>query len=232
MNIEILYQDDFIVVINKPSGLLSVPFEGHKGKTAISMLENMMRKRGTWSKFHRPFAVHRLDRDTSGVMMFALDEKTQKKLMDNWQSCVTERQYVALAENPRNKKAILSEKVGVIDLPLAFNNSNHNSYAVKNIGKTVPELKTVSALTHYKILKANNDYTLFQLELETGRKNQIRAHLSAKGYTIAGDKNYHAKSDPFARLCLHARTLEFVHPVTNEKMKFEVPEPSEWGKLV
>ncbi|MDD7417092.1 MAG: RluA family pseudouridine synthase [Treponemataceae bacterium] len=230
MNFEILYEDENIVVVNKASGLLSVPYPGFSGKTLEDFLEQRMRKMGTWKKQHRPFAVHRLDRDTSGVMMFALDERTQKKMMDNWQTIVTERSYIALAENPRNSVSIPED--GIIDKPISLNSKNHSGYVSKNLhGEKRDHNKTVSAITHYKILAKGKRYTLFQLDLETGRKNQIRAHLSSVGYPLAGDSNYGAKTDPFGRLCLHARSLEFIHPSTGEKMKFEVEEPKEWGKM-
>ena len=230
MNFEILYEDENIVVVNKASGLLSVPYPGFSGKTLEDFLEQRMRKMGTWKKQHRPFAVHRLDRDTSGVMMFALDERTQKKMMDNWQTIVTERSYIALAENPRNSVSI--PEAGIIDKPISLNSKNHSGYVSKNLhGEKRDHNKTVSAITHYKILAKGKRYTLFQLDLETGRKNQIRAHLSSVGYPLAGDSNYGAKTDPFGRLCLHARSLEFIHPSTGEKIKFEVEEPKEWGKM-
>lgn len=229
MNVEILYQDDDVIVINKQSGLLSVPFEGYRGKTALSQIEQILRKRGMFTKFRRPFAVHRLDRDTSGVMMFALNERTQKKLMENWQQAVTERAYIAVAENPHNPTKKLSEQ-GTIDEPLSFNKSNHSGYVAK--GDRQCGQKTVSAVTHYKILKRGEKYTLFRLDLETGRKNQIRAHLASVGYPLAGDENYGARTNPFGRLALHAKILEFIHPTTGEKMKFEVAEPKEWGKVL
>ncbi|MCR4790419.1 MAG: RluA family pseudouridine synthase [Treponemataceae bacterium] len=228
MNLQILFQDEDIIIVNKPSGLLSVPYPGCRGKTALDLIENIMRKSGKWSKFHRPFAVHRLDRDTSGVMVFALNERCQKKMMDKWQSIVSERSYIALAENPQDKRRELQES-GTIDKPIFLNSKNHGGYVSKNKQDTN---KSLSAITHYKILKRGKKYTLFQLDLETGRKNQIRAHLSSAGYPLAGDKNYGAKTDPFGRLALHARTLEFIHPTSNEKMKFEVEEPVEWEKLI
>lgn len=240
MNFEVLYEDENIVVVNKASGLLSVPYPGFSGKSLADLLEIRMRKNGTWKKFHRPFAVHRLDRDTSGVMMFALDERTQKKLMDNWQKAVTERTYIAVAENPRAQNAHAQQNThalaesGTIDRPISLNSKNHSGYVSKNRGKNTESdhNKTVSAVTHYKILEKGKKYTLFQLDLETGRKNQIRAHLSSVGYPLAGDKNYGAKTDPFGRLALHARTLEFIHPVSGKKMKFEVEEPKEWQQIV
>ena len=226
MNIQILYQDDAIVVINKPSGLLSVPYEGCSAKTAIQILENMMRKNGTYSKNHRPFAVHRLDRDTSGVMVFALNENIQKKMMNNWQSIVTERLYVAVSENGKGKKI---DDAGTIDSPLSFN-AYHVGYVAK--GKDKNAKSTVGAVTHYKVIARGKFYTMFELDLETGKKNQIRAHLSSIGFPIAGDKNFRAKTDPFGRLALHARSLEFFHPVTNKKLKFEVDQGESWLKVV
>lgn len=225
--IEILYEDKDIIVIEKASGLLSVPYPGSKSRTALEILEKIMRRQGSYSKTHKPLIVHRLDRDTSGVMMFALNENTQKKIMNNWHSMVTERLYHAVAENPKNPSKIL-EKEGVINLPLA-QNAYHVGY-VKN--KSDDEAKTVNARTHYKILIQGPTHTLFELSLDTGKKNQIRAHLSSLGYPLAGDENYRAKTDPFHRLALHARTLEFIHPTTNQKMRFEIPEDDCWKKYV
>ena len=223
--IQILFQDQNIAVINKSAGLLSVPYPGCRAKTALGLLEESMRKRGTYSAGHRPFAVHRLDRETSGVMMFALNERAQKTIMDGWQTIVTERLYRAVAENPRGKKPLPDS--GTIDAPLAYNAYNQ-AYVPK--GAARPGLKTISARTHYKIIARSKQFTLFELSLDTGRKNQIRAHLASLDYPLAGDKNYRARTDRFGRLALHARTLEFVHPWTKEKVRFEVPEPAEWEK--
>ena len=254
--IELLYEDEHIAIIFKPSGMLSVPYPGSKNKTAQDSLENLMRKKGTFSSGHRPFVVHRLDRDTSGVMMFALTADAQKKIMDSWQTMVTERLYHAVAENPQ-KKTLSSS--GTIDSPLAYNSHNigfvpkegdlpNNSSSTKKALKSKnnfeaeksiyernlefkngkASFKTISAVTHYKILCEGKYHTLFELSLETGRKNQIRAHLASKGYPLAGDENYRARTNPFGRLALHARTLEFDHPYTGKHMKFEIPEPEDW----
>lgn len=224
--IQILYQDKNLAVIFKPENLLSVPYEGCRAKTALDLLEQIMRKNGTCSTKHRPFAVHRLDRDTSGVMMFALNENAKKLIMDGWQKIVTARTYRAVAENPKNARAALPGS-GTISSPLAY-----NAYNVAFIPKEGDKFKTVSALTNYKIVRRGKSYTLFELDLETGRKNQIRAHLASKGYPIVGDKNYRAKTNPLGRLALHARVLEFEHPFTKEKLHFEIPEPEEWEKFV
>lgn len=279
--IELLYEDEYIAVIFKPSGMLSVPYPGSRNKTAQDELENLMRKKGSYNAKHRPFVVHRLDRDTSGVMMFALTSDAQKKIMENWQKMVTERLYRAVAENSESEENLLES--GTINDEIAYNAHNigfvpkENAKPNENATKTIrnlrgsrnssdgsrnssegrnaswnrnssgndnseksiyernlvlkngkAEFKTISAVTHYKILQRGKYYTFFELSLETGRKNQIRAHLASKGFPLAGDENYRAKTDPFGRLALHARTLEFVHPYTKEKMKFEVPEPEEW----
>ena len=222
--IEILYLDQYLAIINKPSGLLSVPFPGYKGKTAQSLLEDILRKQGRANNHHKPFAVHRLDRDTSGLMMFALTAQAQKKIMDNWHKMVTGRIYHALAEVPgKNCKLppLENETEGWIKDDLSFN-AHHVGYVKRNGEGSTP------ARTHYKILQKGSHYALFELSLDTGKKNQIRAHLAAHGYPIAGDKEHRAHTNPFERLCLHACTLEFVHPFTKEALSFEVAEPKEW----
>ncbi|MCF0242960.1 MAG: RluA family pseudouridine synthase [Treponema sp.] len=246
--LEILFEDQWIVVVNKPSGMLSCPYPGSKNRTAQSVLEEIMRKRGTLNSHHKPLVVHRLDRDTSGVMMFALTEPAQKKIMDTWHQMVTERLYHAVAENPSDAKMMLPD-FGLIDDPLAFNAYNvgfvpkagdksnrkpskHEDSIYERHLDSKGNFKTVPARTHFCIKERGKVYTLFELSLDTGKKNQIRAHLASKGYPLAGDENFRAKSDPFMRLALHARTLEFNHPFTGEHMKFEVPEPEEWMDFV
>ena len=226
-NIKILFQDEFLAVIVKPSGLLSVPYPGSSGTCASQILEQILRKRGQWSKKHAPFAVHRLDKGTSGVMMFALTEKAQKQIMDNWHTMVTSRIYHALAENPAGKNRVLPFE-GVIDKPL-LTNAHHLSYVPKNYDPSNPAL--IPARTNYRILLQGKKYTLFELSLDTGKKNQIRAHLASCGYTLAGDLQYHARTNPLNRLALHARTLVFTHPFTGELLSFEEPEPVLWKNL-
>ena len=220
--LDILYEDAYIVVIDKPSGMLSVPYPGGSARTAIDVLERIMRDRGTYSKHRKPFAVHRLDRDTSGVMLFALTERGKDELMRLWHTIVSERAYRAVAENPA--KSALPDS-GVIDAPLAYN--AYNRAFVPSAEKRAA-FDTVAARTHYKVIERGATHTLFELSLDTGKKNQIRAHLAANGYPIAGDAAQHARTDPFGRLALHARSLEFTHPVTHRILRFEVPEPESW----
>ncbi len=224
LKFNVLFQDQNIAVICKSFGLLSVPYPGCRAKTALGLLEEAMRKRGTYSAKHRPFAVHRLDRETSGVMMFALNERAQKTIMDSWQTMVTERLYRAVAENPRGAAQKLPDE-GTIDSPLAYNAYN---VAFVPKGGSAGKFKTIPARTNYKIIARGKQFTMFELSLDTGRKNQIRAHLASLGFPLCGDKNYRAKTNPFGRLALHARVLEYVNPWTKEKQRFEVPEPPDW----
>ena len=229
--IELLYHDQWIAVINKPSGMLSVPYPGSKARTAQAVLEDMLRRQGIANAKHKPYVVHRLDRDTSGVMMFALTEQAQEKIMNTWHHMVTERLYHAVAEISRNAEAL--PESGLIDDPLAQN--AHNVGFVPKKGDkdhTGHDFKTVEARTNYKMIVQGKTHILFELFLDTGKKNQIRAHLAAHGYPLAGDEEHRAHTDPFGRLCLHARTLEFDHPFTGEHMKFEVAEPKEWEEYV
>jgi 23S rRNA pseudouridine1911/1915/1917 synthase len=235
--LEILFEDRYLTVISKPAGLLSVPFPGYRGKTAVDLLYEIRRKRGLVSSKSSPLAVHRLDRETSGVMMFALTRHSRDKIMNSWNMMVSERLYHALAENPGDKHrsvTLLSDE-GIIDVPLAYN-AQHKAYvpsdnsvltANPNVAATV-----VTACTRYRILKRGNRYSLFELNLETGRKNQIRAHLAYFGYPIAGDDVYGSRTNPAGRLCLHARTLAFAHPYTGETLRFEIPEPAEWASFL
>ena len=257
--IEILFEDQYLMVISKPSGMLSEPYPGSRAKTVLAVVEQLMRKNGSYSSTHRPFIVHRLDRDTSGIMMLAMTERAQKKIMDSWHKMVTARLYHAVAENPKSQPL---PDFGIIDDPLAYNSHNigfvphendrPNEKALKakihsekhDLNKSIYErnlelkkngavaFKTVPARTHFKAIARGKAHTLFELNLDTGKKNQIRAHLASKGYPLAGDENYRAKTDPFGRLALHARTLEFDHPFTGEHLKFEQPEPDFWMEYV
>lgn len=219
--ITVLYMDQHIAVISKPCGLLSVPAPGRKEKSAQGILESLMRRSGCYSARHRPFAVHRLDRYTSGVLLFALNEAAQQKIMGSWHGMVKSRLYRAVSENPRRNPLPQS---GIISAPLELNAYNQG-YVPKSGGR-------ISARTHFAVIERGKVYTLFELELDTGRKNQIRAHLASKGYPIAGDKSHNARTNPFERLALHARTLSFLHPYNDKELRFEVEEPGDWLKTV
>lgn len=242
--IELLYTDANVIIIYKPEGILSVPFVGFRGRTAQGTVEEILRKKGMYSQKYKPLPVHRLDRETSGVMMFATNERAQKIIMDSWHQMVKSRCYVALAENPTNfsKYGILPDS-GIIDDPITYNaynigyvaeKSQHDRNGTdKNPGdKNSRNKKEVTARTHFKITARGKRFSLFELELDTGRKNQIRAHLASKGYPISGDSNYRSHTNNFDRLCLHARSLVYIDPWSNEEKKFEWPEPKEWNEAV
>jgi 23S rRNA pseudouridine1911/1915/1917 synthase len=207
------YEDHELLVIGKPSGLLSISAGGERDKTAYWIVTGYLRKRGEKC---RAAAVHRLDRDTSGLMIFAKSELIKKKFMEHWNDLVRERRYICLAEG------VLSEKEGTIDAPLGEDRG----------GRVVVTADGKPALTRWKLLQAGNSWSLLALELETGRRNQIRAHLAWAGHPVAGDKKYGAKTDPVKRLALHADRLVFLHPRTGAVMEFEVPAPESFFKII
>ena len=211
--LKLLYEDRDIIVVDKPAGLLSIAVHGGREKTAYWILSEYLRKRGGGSS--SPAVVHRLDRDTSGVMIFAKTGWMKKKLMDNWDELVTERNYTCVAEGE------LEGEEGIIDLPLGEDAS----------GRVVVQRDGKPALTCWRLISRGKGYSLLSLELKTGRRNQIRAHLSALHCPIAGDKKYWAKTNPLNRLCLHAGKIAFYHPKDGKPMKFESPIPHGFRKL-
>lgn len=207
----ILHEDDDIIVISKESGLLSIAADRSDETTAYRQLTEHVRR--TDSR-NRIFVVHRLDRDTSGVMMFAKSEEVQQKLQNNWKDQVQERIYVALVEGKVAKEA------GTISSWLK------ESKTLKMYSSPRPG-DGQHAVTHYKRLQSNREFSLLEVRLETGRKNQIRVHMEELGHPVAGDKKYGARTRTLGRLGLHARVLSFIHPTTDELMKFEtdIPKP-------
>ncbi|MDR0877418.1 MAG: RluA family pseudouridine synthase [Treponema sp.] len=202
----LLYEDKDIIAVDKPAGLLSIAAGTEREKTCYWILAEYLRHKG---EKRRPAVVHRLDRDTSGVMIFAKSEQVKKKLMEHWDEAVTERRYVALAEGA------LGDTEGIIDAPLGEDAG----------GRVIVQQGGKRAVTHWKLLKAGNGFSLLALELETGRRNQIRAHLHYIGHPVAGDKKYAARTDPVKRLCLHAEKIAFKHPKDGKPMEFVSPVP-------
>ncbi len=210
LGMAILFEDANIIVINKPEGLLSVATGSERDRTAYWILCEYLRKRG---EKRRVAAVHRLDRDTSGVMVFAKSGRVKRELMTDWTDRIVKREYVALAEG------LISESPLTIDVPL-LENGRGTMVAVP-----VGTPGSVKAVTHYRVLETGKRYTLMALELETGRRNQIRAHLAWLGHPVAGDPKYGAKTNPLGRLALHADLLVLKHPTTGALMEFSVPVP-------
>lgn len=213
--IKIVYEDAYIIVIEKMQGLLSVNTERQKERTAYTILNEYVQRSG---RQRQVYIVHRLDRDTSGLMMFAKDEKTQNTLRDNWHDIVFDRRYVAVVSGEMEKNA------GSVSSWLTDRTLYVHSSPTDDGGK--------KAITHYRTIKRANGYSLVELNLETGRKNQIRVHMQDLGHPIIGDGRYGTEDvNPIGRLALHAFRLCFYHPVTGEKMNFETPYPGDFKKL-
>lgn len=206
--VRIVYEDKFLVVIEKNIGILSMAATA-KQYSAKTVLDEYFQKRHFKCTAH---VVHRLDRDTSGLMMYAKDMDTARKLEDEWHETVYDRRYVAVLCGQ------MQEEGGTCRSWLKDNKAYITySSPTDNGGKL--------AVTHYHRLGVNDQYTLCEMKLETGRKNQIRVQMADKGLPIAGDQKYGNGKDPLHRLCLHAYRLNFTHPVTGEDMQFETPIP-------
>jgi 23S rRNA pseudouridine1911/1915/1917 synthase len=206
----LIYEDRDLLVVDKPAGLLSIASGGETQKTAYWILAEYLRKKG---EKRRPAVVHRLDRETSGVMIFAKSDQAKKKMMEHWNDTVTERRYSALAEGSLAGEGGKTD--GIINAPLGEDRG----------GRVIVQEGGKPAVTKWKVLKVGKNHTLLSLELETGRRNQIRAHLSWLGHPVAGDKKYAARTDPLKRLCLHAEKIAFHHPKDGKVMEFESPAP-------
>ncbi|UVI31467.1 RluA family pseudouridine synthase [Paenibacillus spongiae] len=209
IGLTIMHEDEDLIVIQKDAGLLSIASSQEPELTAYRQLTDHVRRH---HPSNRIFVVHRLDRDTSGVMMFAKSEEVQQKLQNGWKDLVNERKYVALVEGMVNKPE------GTISSWLK------ESKTLKMYSSPYPN-DGQHAVTHYKVIQASRSFSLLEVQLETGRKNQIRVHMQDMGHPIAGDKKYGSTSKPIGRLGLHARVLSFQHPVTGEPMRFETDIP-------
>ena len=214
--VKIVYEDDDIIVIEKGYGLLSMGNEKIKDGTAYSILKDYLKEKDPRNKI---FIIHRLDRDTSGLMMFAKTIEAKEAMQHNWNNMVLERTYLAVVEGK------VEEESGTVKSYLA-ENSQMEVYSTDD-----PE-KGQLAVTRWKKLASGNGYTLMEVSLDTGRKNQIRVHMKDIEHPIAGDRKYGAKSSPIHRLALHAQTLRFVHPVTRRDMRFETPIPTSFEKMI
>ena len=211
----LLYEDDDILVVDKPAGLLSISTGKEQEKTAYRLVNE-------YSKIQSPpgraFIVHRLDRETSGVLLLAKNERVKQILQDNWEEAALRRGYIALVEGKvqpaQNRIVSWLKQTKTL---LMYSSSR------KDDGKL--------AITNYKVLQADENYSLLEISLETGRKNQIRVHMKDIGHPVAGDKKYGAQTDPLERLALHANVLIVKHPVTGEEMRFEAAVPGSFIKI-
>ncbi len=212
-NIDIIYEDKDIIVINKPSGLLTVATEKEKNKTAYHLVMEYLKKK---NKNNRIFIIHRLDKDTSGIIMFAKNERAKHLYQDNWNDIVKKRCYYAVIDGK------MENKEGTIKSYLKEN--GNMVYSVKDRSGKL-------AITEYKVLKERKNISLLDINLKTGRKNQIRVHMKENKTPILGDLKYGEKSKLINRLALHAYKLELINPVTKKLLTFEINMPNEFKML-
>jgi 23S rRNA pseudouridine1911/1915/1917 synthase len=207
--LKIIFEDQYLIVIDKEAGVLSIATEKQKENTAYSILSNYLKKQDPANKI---FVVHRLDKDTSGIMMYAKSQKIQKALQENWNDNILERTYLAVVEG------IVTKPVGKIISYLT------ESKALIMYSSQNPD-HGQKAITYYEVTKISKKHSLLQVNLETGRKNQIRVHMQDLGHSVIGDEKYGAATNPIKRLGLHAWVLSFNHPLSGETMRFETEVP-------
>ena len=213
-DIDIIYEDKNIIVVNKPYGLLTVSTEKEKVKTLYHMVSEYVKR---VNKNNKIFIVHRLDKDTSGLVMFAKNEKVKDLYQKSWNNIVNKRCYYAIVNGK------MKNTEGAIESYLKENN-NHIVYVTKN--KNEGKL----AITEYKVLKEKNNKTLLDINIKTGRKNQIRVHMKENNTPIIGDTKYGIK-EKSKRMYLHSYKLEIMDPITKKNIKFETDIPNEFKAL-
>jgi 23S rRNA pseudouridine1911/1915/1917 synthase len=214
--VKLVFEDEYLLVIEKTEGLLTVATDERKDETtAFSILSNYLKKKDLRNRL---FIVHRIDRETSGLLMFAKSKEIQLALQENWHTNVTERVYTAVVEGIPNKEE---------DTIVSF---LHESKALKMHSGRMDN-GGQKAVTHYRVMRKNDQYAMLKVVLDTGRKNQIRVHMQDIGHPIIGDKKYGAAPSPIGRIGLHARVLAFIHPVTKETLRFETPIPRKFNAL-
>jgi 23S rRNA pseudouridine1911/1915/1917 synthase len=214
--IKVLFEDASLIVIEKPHNLLSVASAAERDKTAYSFLTHYVRYGNSQSPA-RVWVVHRLDRETSGLMVFAKSEAAKHALQTNWHKA--EKRYLAVV------KGTPPADHGVLD-------SHLDESGPFKVYSAAPSEKTRHAVTHYRLLKRSEFRSLIELTPKTGRRNQLRVHLADAECPIVGDRKYGARSNPARRLALHASYLQFEHPVSGEPQKFESPLPRKLARLL
>lgn len=207
--LDIIYEDKEILVINKPAKKLTIATTKEQNRTLYHEAREYIKKQNPRNKI---FIVHRLDKDTSGVILFAKNEKIKKMYQDNWDFLCVNREYLAIVEGkPAKKKDTIKSYLTESKTLQVFSTNNPK--------------KGRLAITEYEVLNSNKSYSQVKINIKTGRKNQIRVHMSDIGCPIVGDKKYNSKTNPLNRLGLHAKVLEIKHPITKKIMKFEARVP-------
>ncbi len=212
VNLKIIYEDSDIIVIDKPTKILTISNSKEKEKTLYREVSNYLKMENK-----KVFVIHRLDYDTSGVIMFAKNQKVQKLYQDNWNNLAKKREYTATVEGITNSKGHIESYLKETKTLLVYSSKDKNGSF---------------AITDYVKIKSNNRYSLIKVYISTGRRNQIRCHLSDIGHPIVGDSRYKAKSNPINRLALHASTLKIINPLTNELMIFKSEVPKSFLEII
>lgn len=211
----IIFEDNDFIAIDKPSGLLSVASDKEKQKTAYRMVSDYVQQ---FDKHNRIYVLHRIDEDTSGVLIFCKHEELRDKLQENWDKLVKERKYYAIVDGHMNKKEdtlIHYLKQNSLNLMYVSDDKVH--------GK--------KCTTHYKVMNEIKDYSLLDVKIDSGRKNQIRVQLGATGHHVIGDDKYGEPTNPIKRLGLHSYLVSFVHPYNKKEYVFRSPIPKEFQTL-
>lgn len=217
--IDIVYEDKDVVVINKPQGMVVHPSLGHEGGTLVNALLYHVKDLSGINGKIRPGIVHRIDKDTSGLLMVAKNDVAHEKLAEQLQDKTAGREYIGLVHG------VIQNDRGTIDAPIGRDPKNRKKYKVVENGKP--------SVTHFEVIERFNDYTLLKLNLETGRTHQIRVHLEYIGFRMAGDPLYGPrKTLEGPGQFLHAASLQFVHPATGERLSFSAPLPESFEETL
>ena len=212
---DILFEDEHIIVVNKPSGLLTIATEKEKDKTLYHIVREYLVSK---NQYARVFIVHRLDKDTSVIVVLAKDEKTKNKLQENWNEYVSLREYVAVVHGHlKNESDTIVQKLKETKTNLVYPTKDED-------GK--------EAITKYKVIKESENYSMVSVNIETGRKNQIRVAFQTLRNPIVGDKKYGDPRDKETRLYLHANRLKLYYPELKKDILFETPTPNEFKKIM
>ena len=213
--IDIIYEDKDIIVVNKPAGLLTVSTDKEKEKTLFHKVYMYIKKK---NKNNKVFIVHRLDKDTSGIVLFAKNESLKIKFQNNWDELAKQRKYIAIVHGkPEKNNGEIISWLKETNTLLTYSSNKPND------GK--------KAITNYRLVTSNTNYSLIDIEIKTGRKNQIRVHMKDLGNPIVGDSKYGIK-DNYRKMYLHAYKLSIIHPITKKLLEFETEVPSQFINLI
>lgn len=207
-NLKIIYEDNDIIVIDKPSKILTISNDKEKEKTLYREVSNYLKRENK-----KVFVIHRLDYDTSGIIMFAKNQKIQKLYQENWNKLAKKREYTAIVEEITNSHGHIESYLKMSRTLQVYSSKNNDG---------------LLAITDYERIKYNDKYSLLKIHISTGRRNQIRCHMADIKHPILGDSRYQSKTNPLNRLALHANRLEIINPLTNKLMIFNSELPSEF----